>query len=193
MLTESVFGFLISQNIFVKLDDYFRWRLKLSYDEGPFVRMEQEMLDAYLRTGGHPARIIANIDMRDGTVWSKGFSLRIETYGHPIYWSGNCQLEFGLFADARTVPEFPCDPCDLFYPQLAIHPTYRIGRPGGCTICVKGWTEFTPYADPADVKRLMQLNLSCLTQWRPCTTQAEIMPAAWSQYLAELPPSLHPQ
>jgi hypothetical protein len=50
-----------------------------------------------------------------------------------------------------------------------------------------GWTIFTPYAATADVHRLMQLDLSCLTRWYRCLTQSDIMPAAWAQYLAEVP------
>jgi hypothetical protein len=53
--------------------------------------------------------------------------------------------------------------------------------------CVAGWATFTPYAAPADVQRLMQVDLSCLTRWRSCVTQGEIMPIAWAQYLAERP------
>jgi hypothetical protein len=49
------------------------------------------------------------------------------------------------------------------------------------------WAEFTPYADPADVRRLMQFNFACLTSWRSCRTGAELMPAAWAQYLEDRP------
>ncbi len=186
-LNEFVFDFLTRENLFVKLDDYFRWRLKLSYDIGPFVRIEQSFLHAYIRVGGRPARIIANIGMRDGIVWSKGISVWIETYGHPAEWSRNERFEFSLLADAHSVRRFRSYDGQSFNPQLALHPNYMIGRPGGCTICVMGWTKFTPYADSADANRLMQLDLSCLTRWRPCVTQGDIMPAAWAQYLAEGP------
>src|ERR1700730_4995862 len=33
--------------------------------------------------------------------------------------------------------------------------------------------------------RLMRVNTSCLTRWHPCVTENDIMPAAWSQYVAE--------
>lgn len=62
-----------------------------------------------------------------------------------------------------------------------------IGRPGGCEICVEGWAKFTPYTAPADIRRLLQFDLSCLTRWHPCLTQSDIMPAAWAQYEAEQP------
>jgi hypothetical protein len=36
-LSEFVFAHVTQRNLFWKLDDYFRWRLKLSYDQGPFL------------------------------------------------------------------------------------------------------------------------------------------------------------
>jgi hypothetical protein len=125
--------------------------------------------------------------MRDGLVWSKGFHVWVETYGHPVGWSGNWRLEFTLIVSAYSVSRFEPAFGGLIDQQLMLHPYYLIGRPCGCTICVAGWTKFTPYAAPADVHRLMQLDLSCLTRWRRCLTQSDIMPVAWAQYLAELP------
>ena len=67
----------------------------------------------------------------------------------------------------------------------SIHPEYEIGAPGGCTFCKAAYVIFTPYADPADVKRLMDINFSCLTNRHPCVTQAEILPTAWREYMTE--------
>lgn len=186
-LNEFVLGYFAQRNLFVKLDDYFRWRLKLAYSQGPFERIENSLLQAYVHLGGHPARVVANIGMRDGVVWSKSFHVWIETYGHPIYWSGNDRFEFTLIAIVYSVSRFDRHFGGLIDPQLMLHPYYTIGRPSGCTICVAGWTMFTPYAAPADIRRLMQLDLSCLTRWGHCLTQSDIMPVAWAQYLAERP------
>jgi hypothetical protein len=60
-----------------------------------------------------------------------------------------------------------------------------IGRPGGCEGCVMGWVKFSPYADSGDIRRLTNFDLSCLTRWRACMTQEDIMPDAWKQYPAE--------
>jgi hypothetical protein len=184
-LDEFIFAFFVQRNPFVKLDDYLRWRLKLSYNTGPFERMEHSLLQTYLRVGGRPARVIAKVGMRDGTVWSKGFYVWVETYGHPVGWSGNWRMEFTLIASAYSVSRFERGFGGPIDSQLMLHPYYSIGRPSGCTICVNGWAIFTPYAAPADVYRLMQMDLSCLTRWRHCLIQSDIMPVAWAQYLAE--------
>jgi hypothetical protein len=140
-----------------------------------------------VRLGGRPARVTANIAVRDGLVWGTGFHVWVETYGHPVGWSGNWRLEFTLIASASSVSRFERPFGGLIDPQLMLHPYYLMGGPSGCTICVAGWTKFTPYAAPADVHRLMQLDLSCLTRWRRCLTQSDIMPVAWAQYLVERP------
>lgn len=173
-------------NLFVKLDDYFRWRLGLAYSEGPFVLMAASLFKVYLWLGGHPAKVTANIGMRDGVVWNKEFHAAIETYGHPIGWSGDFRTEFTLFASAYSVSRF--EGHGGVDPQLMLHPHYMIGA-RNCTICVLGWAIFTPYAASEDVHRLMQMDLSCLTSWRRCLTQSDIMPIAWAQHLAELPTS----
>lgn len=186
-LRDPVYRFVLETNPLVKLDDYFRWKFNLHYNTGPFERLEYALVNGYLRFGGHPARVTAGIGMRDGVVWEKSFDVRIATYGNPAYWSPpEFVLEFPLIVTLYSVPRFQYPDGREFHAQLYLHPSYEIGRPGGCTICVYGWVRFTPYADPADIERLMQLDLSCLTRWRPCVSQAEIMPVAWNQYNSEL-------
>lgn len=178
---------ILQRNIFVRLDDYFRWRLKLTYNTGPFERALFAMFRTYMRVGGHPARIAVDIGMRDGIVWSKGISVAVETYARNGTWtsSDGGPMEYTLIASAQSVLRFSFYETGLYNPQLALHPDYAIGRPGGCEVCVMGWVKFTPYAAPADVRRLMQFDLSCLSRWHPCLDQHDIMPDAWTQYLAE--------
>ena len=185
-LFEPVYGFVSRSLVFVYLDDYLRWRLRLSYDEGPFVRMEQAVLRTYILLGGRPAKITATAGMRDGVLWSKGFSVVMEIYWHNIpEFNPNRWFEYSLIAATRSVPQLDFSGQKWFDPQIARHPNYLISRPSGCEICVMGYVHFTPYADPANVRRLMQVNLSCLTRIRPCVDQSDIMPAAWKQYLEE--------
>jgi hypothetical protein len=155
-LNEFLLGSL--RNLFEKLDDYFRLRLKLSYNVGPFVRLEYSLLQTYVRLGGRPAKVIANIGMRDGLMLSKGIHVWVETYGHPAGWSGNDRLEFALFADAYSVPRFEYFDGQYINPELTLHPDYAIGAPDACTVCVVGWAKFTSYADPSEIRRLMQLD-----------------------------------
>jgi len=191
-LTEPVFGYPPPTNLSALLDDYFRSRFKMSYDTGPFVRVEQRLLRAYMRVGGRPAGVFATVGMRNGIVWSKGFDVAVETYVRdvpldvPHFFEGEWG-EYVLYASANSFPRLDEDRSNSIDPQLTLHPDYLIGRPSSCEICEAGWVMFTAYADAKDVHRLLQLDLSCLTRWHPCLTQRDIMPAAWAQYVAELP------
>jgi hypothetical protein len=184
ILNEFVFAYLSQRTVFDRLDDYFRWRFKLSYDRGPFVRAEDWLLYLYMRAGGRPSKVVARVGMRDGTVWRKDLTVTIYTPTR-FEWFTNEPSGFVLVATVNGVPRMDYFGEPWVSSQLLLHPDYEIGRPGGCEGCVSGWVKFTPYADPLDVQRLMQLNLSCLTRWNPCTSQSDIMPSAWSQYVAE--------
>ena len=139
--------------------------------------------------GGRPARIVATVGMRDGIVWSKGFSVIIETFAKNGPWTSfhGGSVEYTLMANSHSVPRFDYYGSNWMGAQLQLHPDYMIGRPSGCEICVDGWAKFTPYTAPADMHRLMQFDLSCLTRWYPCLTESDIMPAAWAQYEVEQP------
>ena len=178
-LIEPLYNFIWKSLLFVRLDDYLRWRLKLTYDTGPFVRLEVALLRAYLKIGGRPAKVIGTVGMRDGTVWSKGFQTSIEAYWHVDEFTA-------LISNVESIPQFDSSSRYNGDPQLTLHPNYVIRRQSGCCDDF-GYVRFTPQADPNDVHRLMQFDLSCLTRIRPCVDQSEIMPAAWKQYLAELP------
>lgn len=176
-LIEPAYNFIWTSLLFVHLDDYLRWRLKLSYDTGPFVRVEMGLLKAYMVTGGRPAKVIATVGMRDGTVWSKGFQASIETYWHVDEF-------IALISNVESIPQFDPSAPDHNDPQLTLHPSYVINRVRGCCDDI-GYVRFTPQANPDDVRRLMQFDLSCLTRMRPCVNQSDMLPAAWAQYLAE--------
>lgn len=185
-LFDPVYGSAYKDLFFVHLDDYLRWRLKLSYDRGPFARIEEAISKGYMVLGGRPAKITASAGMREGVMWSKGYSATIETFRHEIPEADSDRwFEYSLIATAHSVQQIDFTRQNAGGPQVQLHPNYLISRPGGCEGCIFGFVLFTPYADPVEIRRLMQLDLSCLTRMRPCRDQNDIMPAAWKQYLAE--------
>ncbi len=151
---------------------------------------QRALLPGYMLIGGRPGRIIVSIIIRDGVVWSQSSSVDIETYWHNIPdFNPNRWFEYiVLVAVVHRVPASEIvHPRQFDSQQLNIHPSYVIGRPGGCEVCILGYLYITPEADQADIRRLTQINLSCLTRIRPCVDELDIMPAAWKQYLAEHP------
>src|SRR5208282_1012367 len=143
----------------------------------PHLAQRLQFLEpAYRLFGGRTSLIRAGFDIHDGVIWAKGFSLFVEV---PPERAPN-SYEYTLIGSAWSVSRFRS-----FRPSLADHPNYIVGTPGGCTGCLAVFAEFSPYSDPADVERLMQFDLSCLTKRQPCREKAEIMPAAWAQYLKD--------
>jgi hypothetical protein len=132
-----------------------------------------QWLRVYESLGGRSSAVTADVSVRDGLVRGKSFRVNVGVSPHETDLFG--PFGYSLLGTAGTVPSNP--------PQTAArHPEYYIGQPSGCELCVSVYTVFTPRADPADIQRLMQFDLSCLTRWRsPCRTQGDIMPAAWKQ------------
>ncbi|MGO9863615.1 MAG: hypothetical protein ACLPLR_08400 [Terriglobales bacterium] len=77
------------------------------------------------------------------------------------------------------------DQPDVKLKHSLLHPSYLVGTYpttlgsygfSGVTV----WAEFSPDANAADVSRLMQFDLSCLTNLRSCRAR-ELMPMVWAQ------------
>lgn len=190
-LDDALTGYLEKVTWTVRVDDYLRWRLKLSYDEGPAVRLAESLVSGYMRMGGRLAQVKAAVRMRDGVVWNKDFLVHIEAIVPPFRSpEADCEVDctIALIGSVASSTQLPTE--DRYGPQLVLHPTYVFDGPDGGT----GWfggliaasVVFSPDANPADISRLMQVNPSCLTRWHPCYSKSEIMPTAWKQHLAEM-------
>ena len=193
-LDDFLVSYLSNTTLPVRLDDYLRWRLKLSYNTGPFVRLAESIALRYMKIGGRLARITASVGTRGGVVSSKGFSVHIENNVGP-FAADNARCEegciVGIMGSAASVEEIPR--IERYAQQLSLHPTYVIDGPDGGL----GWfggisaggVMFTLDASPADIHRFMQFDLSCLTRLHPCVTRGDLMPSTWKQHIAEMPPA----
>ncbi|WP_162601505.1 hypothetical protein [Occallatibacter savannae] len=134
---------------------------------------------SYWAVGWHETTARATIEARNGTVDRTEFILMLDV---PPYVSQVDRGGYGLFGRAVQQEEF--GPYQ-FWPQRKLHPTYFIGKPGGCEGCIKLMTFSLPTTPPAKIEELTNFDLSCITRWFPCTTEADILPSAWKQYQAE--------
>jgi len=71
-----------------------------------------------------------------------------------------------------------------------LHPSYLVGtypttRGSYGFSGVVVWAEFSPEANAADVSRLMQFDLSCLTRLRSCQ-ERDLMPTVWAQSVEDI-------
>jgi hypothetical protein len=139
-----------------------------------FFFSHDKLAHGYLLLGGRPAQIVGTIRVRNNIVWGKGIVARVR--GGSLGVDNGTEFFLTLIGRAETgSPTF----------ISLLHPEYRFGRPSGCSFCLAPYAIFTPYADPSDVNRLMDIGFSCITNWHPCETEAGILPAAWKEGLAE--------
>jgi len=123
------------------------------------------------------AFIEGDLEVVDGVVWGKDFVVVLNVSGGPF----RDEYGYGLLASARTVWRT----AEFNRYRSAGHPDYVVGHPGACEGCKSVYSKFTPFADPAEVRGLMDFNLDCLTRLFQCKDQIDIMPSVWRQVLAE--------
>jgi hypothetical protein len=145
------------------------------------------LLRFYRLLGGHPAIARASINVRNGFVQAKHYSLAIEA--PPVLGADGRSLTYYVEGNISTEPQANAnDPVRL---PMTSHPEYQIGS-DACLGCVEIHVKFTSSADPADVRRLSHINFSCLTRQHSCRTKEDIMPIAASERSQELRPSNAP-
>jgi len=81
---------------------------------------------------------------------------------------------------------------DVKLKQSLLHPNYVVGAfpewlnaDTGGSPAVIVWAELPPDANPADVSRLMQFDLRCLTRLLSCR-ERDLMPAVWAQSVEDI-------
>jgi hypothetical protein len=144
------------------------------YKYPQFFWNHPRVVAVYHALGGRGAGVFAFVQVRDGILWGKGIGLGVETLQTE---PDGRHVEYELEGTIGTN--------DHFQWISARHAEYQIGGPTACMGCKDGWVNFTPFADPQDVLRLSDLNFTCITRWRQCTDQADILPTAWRQLKAE--------
>ncbi|MGH9735536.1 MAG: hypothetical protein ACRD8A_13210 [Candidatus Acidiferrales bacterium] len=112
--------------------------------------------------GESPTAISARIGVLNGVVSSEQIGFAIETPGHLLSAQTASSPRIDLPRGAHSTPA----------------PNYAVWSPPNFPDMVR--LEFTPSADPSRIHRLMAIDFSCLTRWRPCQSRDQIMPAAMS-------------
>jgi hypothetical protein len=134
------------------------------------------LLDFYRFLGGHPTIVWASVNVEDGVVSAKGYTLSVEA---PPYVNSEGRLvTYSVQGTVSTVSQ--TNAIILGMPDAR----YQIGS-AACLGCWEIHVAFSPFADAADVRRLSHINFSCLTRQHPCRTRSDIMPIATSERLKE--------
>lgn len=139
-----------------------------------FFGNHQRILSLYRRIGGRAAFVRASIRVRNDIVWGKSFAVYVDSTDVDDGNGGRFYLTLIGSVGSGSPSHIS-----------SLHPEYAIGSPDGCTGCIKGHVVYTPFADAADIQRLSDVNLACLTRLHPCATQGDILPSAWKELANE--------
>jgi hypothetical protein len=135
--------------------------------------------------GLRPASAESGLQIRGNTLGSASFV--VFTMGRGCQRSDCMLLAYAGTGSEGSFSEH--DPPDVTLKHSLLHPSYLVGTYPttlgayaftGAVV----WAELSPDANAADVSRLMQLDLSCLTRLRPCRDR-DLMPNAWAQIVED--------
>ena len=154
-----------------------------AYARAEFFSRHQRLFRTYGILGGRPAFVRAAASVQDGALRSKSYALYVEVFPSEAMAVGFTPLGYSLIGATRTMEKLP-----ERYAVDSRHPTYRIGWPSGCEVCIMIYADFTSAASPADVERVSKFDFSCLTRWvHPCRLKRDVMPTAWQDIRTEHP------
>ncbi|HEY4355611.1 MAG TPA: hypothetical protein VGN16_07695 [Acidobacteriaceae bacterium] len=173
-------------------DEYSNWVDKLS--ERNRERIDILLLTAQRHLGYRWSALQVHFQVQDGRIVRTRtmFLLSVADAGPPEYW----QYTLGVSAQVRSrlASNYDESPSvEGVDEQLALHPDYKVGRPGGCEGCEIDNITYAPTLPHDEAVRLTDFNLSCLTRLRACTTIGDLLPygSGWHLY-EELPSNLYP-
>ena len=133
-------------------------------------------MQALSHIGARDTFAFAEVRIHDNRMWGADFGLTTsvvpqQSLGEDYLYALSASIDYGPHLDSRND-----------YSAAALRRGYGIGKPDACTGCVTGWVHLTPAASEADIRRLNDIQFACITTWRECIDQQDIMPGAWKQY-----------
>jgi hypothetical protein len=146
-----------------------------------FLRQHAWAFTVATYLGAAPTAIRAHFTVIDGIVWSESIGFGIEVQQQDSDGRRYVEVIGGAASSVSKLnPRF-------WGPHWHLHPEYSIWSANKFRNEVQ--LQFTPFANPADIHRLMTLNFSCLTRFAPCRDKEDIMPVALAQeaYWRSLP------
>jgi hypothetical protein len=152
--------------------------------------MQHGGFQIYSWFGGRPTALLVSFTVHDGTLWRE--TAEIAVAATPKLLSGTDEFPLTLIVETKSRQRLRKTKDDWWImgadDQLAEHPYYKAGRPGGCKInCEEAVVTYSTRTPPAEIERLTSFNLSCLTQFSSCMELEQLLPAAkdWRLYHEE--------
>jgi hypothetical protein len=140
--------------------------------------------------GGRTSRLFVSFTVRDGTIWRETAGIAVTA--SPKLLSTADEFPLTLIVETKSRQRLRQTKDDWWImgadDQLAEHPYYKAGRPGGCEInCEEAVVTYSTRTPPAEIDRLTSFNLACLTQLSSCMELNQLLPVAkdWHLYHEE--------
>jgi len=132
----------------------------------------------YRWLGGRYADIHCSFIVQDGTIWRTQTSVSIAAAPKVL------SKDFGgyvLFVQARSQQALRESEGGGWVEdddRLAYHPYYKVGQPNGCEGCIWVGITYSTHTPQAEIERLTDFELSCLTNLISCKRPDELLPIA---------------
>jgi len=139
------------------------------------------LLKAYIRLGGRPSWVDAELRLTQNHLWGYHFNLAT---GITSMVTG-LDDGFVLGIDTAFGPRLFSPPHRSEISAAVYRDRYRIDQPSRCMFCIEKWLAITPSTPKANRDRLAVINFSCITRFHPCTGIADIAPGVEAQDRAE--------
>jgi hypothetical protein len=149
-------------------------------------RLFRPAVHTYEFLGGKPGWLTVSFLVQDGLIWRSSVGLVLDVPPHT--YQRDDDYGYSLMLLARSSDSLHQKPHGNWVlgtdDQLADHPYYKEGRPGGCEICLAAEVTYTPYIPPDQLKQITSYDLSCFTRFRHCLNLPDVLPIArdWHLY-----------
>ena len=149
----------------------------------------------YSLLGGRISRLGVSFTVQDGTIWRETAAITVTA--SPRLLSPHDEFPLTLIVQTKSRQRLRSSRDDWWImggdEQLADHPYYKAGRPGGCKVnCEEAVVTYSTRTPSSEIDRLTSFNFSCLTQFSSCMELDQLLPAAkgWHLY-HEFDPATH--
>jgi hypothetical protein len=185
----------------IEMDSIAHYNLPVPRDAWVWL-LRHDRLNLYQWFGGRDSTVRASFTIHDGTMWRESTAMGVSVPRRMRmhrYTDVNTILNFDDFDWTlsvgavsyqrlhRTLGQFGVFMRDS-EDELAPHPYYKVGRPGGCMmLCQMVVAYYSTHTPPAEIERLTSYNFSCFTRFNPCMHIEDLLPAAreWHLYDSE--------
>lgn len=127
------------------------------------------LVRAYMALGGRPAQIAVRAYLKNGVVSTEDIEILMVA-----------PSASGGMYDISAVAHGSSQYSDVLAPGPK---HYSVHQAANCWTCI--FVDFGPDIEQSDLKRLLSFDFSCLTGFTSCRNADELMPNAWSEFIAE--------